>query len=141
MRNFQWTVSIFGCGVASSLMVLLSIEAPGLTAKIEGVAGPERGVATIGVEVPASTARLPDGALHSLLEFSVECLLAIRTNFESLQVAAFHLAQGVQDIGHLRLDHIDHRVVPQAGIWAKQQEEIGEAGDACAKVSVRAALP
>ena len=39
------------------------------------------------------------------------------------------VAQRVHHVGHLGLDHVDHRAVPEPGVRAEQHEQVREAGD------------
>ena len=123
------------CGIASSLMILLRIEAARLAAKLEGVARPERGVATIGIEIPTFAPRGPDGALHPLLHFCIECFLNLGSHLYDPQVSPIHRAHAVQDVVELRLDHEDHGIVPQASVWTYEQEQIGKPRDGRPEIS------
>lgn len=111
---------------------MLLIEVARSTAELEGKAGPERGVVAAGIEIPAGTARSPDGALHALLHLSVEGILNRWLHLDGLQVTAIHFAQAIQDVGNLRLNHKNHGVMAQSGVWADEQKQVGESRDSCA---------
>ena len=94
-------------------VVVLRIEVARPAPELKGKAGPESRVAAIGIEVPTGAAGGPDGVPHALLQFSIECFLNLGAHLDGTQVASIHHAQAVQDIGDLRLDHVDHRIVTQ----------------------------
>ena len=76
------------------------------------------------------------------LELGVEALLRPRARTSTVVGAVrAHVPQRVQHVGDLRLDHVDHRAVPEPGVRAEQQEQVREAGDRRAEVRARAALP
>lgn len=105
---------------------MLRIEVACSAPEFEGKARPEGRVVASGIEVPTGTAGGPDGALHALLHLRIECFLNSGLHLDGSQVPPIHDAQAVQDICDLRLNHIDHRIVTKASVWADEQEQVGK---------------
>src|SRR3712207_7563729 len=61
-------------------------------------------------------------------------LFPYTTLFRSLGV---HGAQRVVDVGHLRLDHVDHRRVADAHVRADQQEHVGRSEEHTSELQSR----
>lgn len=99
---------------------MLSVEVTSPTPELEGETGPESGIVSPGIEVPAGAAGGPDRSLHTFLHFCIECFLAFSSQLDGLQVASAHGAQTVHDIFNLRFDHENHARMPQSGVWAYQ---------------------
>src|SRR5579871_5113129 len=94
-----------GFGVLPYQVVVTGVEVACPAAKLKGEAGPERCILSSGIKVPArTTTGLPDGFLHPLLHFVVECLLSFRLHFDGLQLASPRHSQAVQDIVDLRFN-------------------------------------
>ena len=108
---------------------------------LEGKPRPEGCVVAIGIEIPTLTPRGPDGALHPLLHFSIECFLNLWSYLDYPQVSPIHRAQAVQYVVQLGLDHEDHGIVTQASIWTNEQEQIGKPRDGRPEIGVRASMP
>ncbi len=88
--------------------VVLWVKVARSAAELEGKAGPERPVLAASVEVPAGAARHPDGVFHTLLHLRVERLMSVGPYLDGPRLAPLHDAQGIQNIGELRLNHVDH---------------------------------
>src|SRR5215210_4286716 len=72
------------------------VEAPGAAPEVEGPAGPERGVATGVVQIPALTSPgRPDRALHFPLELLVEPVLDLGPDLDSRDAAPPHRPERV----------------------------------------------
>ena len=95
----------------------------------------------IGIEIPTFAPRGPDGALHPLLHFCIECFLNLGSHLYDPQVSPIHRAQAVQDVVELRLDHEDHGIVPQASVWTYEQEQIGKPRDGRPEISAGSFVP
>ena len=78
---------------------------------------------------------------HPLVEPSLKSRTASGLDLDGAGAAPAHLLQRRGHVGHLGLDHVDHRAVPEAGVRAEQHEQVREAGDGRAEVGARAALP
>ncbi len=76
--------------------------------------GPQRRVAPGRVEVPARAAGVPHRALHALVEVGVVALRRVGAHLHGVGAVAVHVAQRVEHVGDLRLDHVDHRRVARA---------------------------
>ena len=122
-------------------VVVLRIEVARPAPELEGKPGPESRIVTSGIEVPTGTPRSPDGTLHPLLHLRLECLLSLGSHLDGPQVPPVYRAQAVQDVCDLSFDHVDHRIVTQTGVWANQQEQIGEPRDGRPKIGARASMP
>ena len=57
---------------------------------------------------------------HTLLHLFIEYFLTLWPNLDRLQIPALHRVQAVQNVGKLRLDHKDHRIVAKAVVWPDQ---------------------
>ena len=82
-------------------IVVLRIEVACPAPKLKGKPRPERCVSTIGIKVPARTARGPDSTMHPLLHFLIEGLLNLWPHLDGLQVSPIHGVQAIQDVGDL----------------------------------------
>ena len=122
-------------------VVVLWIEMAGPAPELKSKPWPDCRVVTVGIEVPAGTPRYPDGTRHPPLYLCIECLLNLWSHLDGLQFPPLHCAQAVQDVVELRLDHIDHRIVTQAGVWAYEQEHIRKPRDGRSKVGAEARMP
>ena len=85
-----------------------------------------RGASTYQLEQPPSTQTVPR---MRALDPVVEGRLCLRPGVDHGRAAGVHRPQRVHHVGQLRLDDEDDRVVPEQGVRADQQEEVGEAGD------------
>ena len=93
------------------------------------------------VEIPAGAAAGgPHGGLHPALEVGVVGVLAGAVDLELGVVVVAHGAQRVADVGHLRLDHEHHARVPETGVGADDEEQVGEVGHGGALVGGHAGL-
>ena len=124
-----------------SQVVALWVEVACSAAELKGKSGPESRVVAAGIEVPTGAPRRPDGALHPLLHLGIECLLNLWPYLDSPHVSPLHRAQAVQDVGDLRLGHIDHGVVTEASVRADEQEQIGKPRDGRPEVGAGAGVP
>ena len=107
-------------------VVALWIEVACPEPELEGKAGPERRVVPVSIEIPTGAPGGPDGAAHAPLHLHIERLLNSGPYLDSPHVPPIHCAQAVQDIVDLRFDHVDHRIMTQAGVWADEQEQVGK---------------
>ena len=114
--------------------VLRGVELGGAPAKAPRPARPQGGDAAGGVAVPARAAGVPHAGRHLLVHIAVVVAPAPRAHLDRLHAPLGHRAHRVHHVGDLRLGHVDHRVVAQAGVGAQQQEQVGEAGDRGAQV-------
>src|SRR5260221_1221835 len=130
LRRFPWDQFIV-------LWIEVACPAPELKSKPR----PQRCVVAVGIEVPACTPRGPDGAPHPLLHLLIERLLDLGPHLNGRQLAPVHQAQTVEDVIDLRLDHEDHRIVTQAGVWADEQEQIGKPRNGCPQISTGVWMP
>lgn len=119
-------------------VVVLRIEVARPAPELEGKPGPESCVVAAGIEVPAGAPGGPDGAPHPLLHLRLECLLNLGSHLDGPQVPPVHRAQAVQDVCNLRFDHVDHRIVTQASVWADQKKQVGKPRDGCPEIGVGA---
>ena len=67
---------------------------------------------------------------------SLYSLLHLGADLEGGEPLPVELAQGVDEVVDLRLDHEDHRAVAQAGVRPDQEEQVREAGDGRALVGL-----
>src|SRR4029079_1306956 len=96
-------------------------EAPRAAAEFERGAGPQGGDAAFVSRpvhlVPAAAAtRGPDAAGEALLQLRVVALLYLGAHLGDPFAARVHARQRVEHVVQLRLDHVDHRVVAEAGV-------------------------
>lgn len=75
------------------------------------------------------------------MQLTVVGLFHRRLDVHRGDALALHLPEGVEDVGHLRLDHQDHRVVPQAGVGPDDQKQVGITRHRSALVGVGAVVP
>ena len=109
--------------------VVLGAQLRGAAAEAPCPVRPDRGVAAGVVEVPARAAGAPDGAPASALELGVVAACASgRISIVSAPRSRMWPQRG-QHVRDLRLDHVDHRAVPEPGVRAEQEEQVREAGD------------
>ena len=90
----------------------------------------------------SSRSRCSRPCVQARVELGVEALLPPPARTSTVAAPwRVHRAQRVDHVGELRLDHVDHRAVPEPGVGPEQQEQVREAGDGRAEVGARAALP
>src|SRR4051812_24814490 len=89
----------------------------------EREAWPERAVAPVLVEVPAlAAARRPHRASHLRVDLGDERLLRALARLDARERERAHVADGVDDVLDLALDHRDHGRVPEAGVRPLEEE-------------------
>src|SRR5205823_6007025 len=96
--------------------IVLRVEVACLTPELKRKPGPERRVASSGIQIPARTPRDPDRPAHFPLYLCIIRLLTLGPHLNGLQMASAHKTQAVQDVGDLSLDHEDHRIVAETGV-------------------------
>src|SRR4051794_11405121 len=122
------------------LVVVLQVESLEPPGELEGEIGPDGAVAAELVEVPAAAAAGQPHRRHELaLQLLVERLLHVRAYAEGGDAALLHQLQCLEDVGELRLDHVDERGVTDAGVRPGQHEQIRETGERRAVVAAHAA--
>lgn len=72
-----------------------------LAAELEGKAGPDGGVVTVSVEIPAFATGGLDRPLHSLLHLCIECMFCFWAHFDGSQIFLLHSVQAIEQIGNL----------------------------------------
>src|SRR5579864_1517539 len=103
-------------------------------AETEREARPDRGILAALRLIPAAASGCPDGALHVALQTRVERTLNVVAQVHGSRAAPAHHTQTVGDVLHLRLDHVDHRVVAKASVRSDHHEEIRKARHARAEI-------
>src|SRR3954453_437607 len=122
------------------LVVVLQVEALEPLGEVEGEVRPDGAVAAVLVEIPAAaTARQPHRRHQLALQLLVERLLPVGTHVERGDATLLHQLQSLEDVGELRLDHVDERRVPDAGVGAGEHEQVREPGERRAVVAAHAA--
>src|SRR5581483_7579423 len=128
-------------GVLRDALIGLRVEAGRPAPEAPGGTRPERRVAAPVVEVPAgAAARRPHRAGHGPLDAGVPGGLGVVADLDDVARPA-EVADGVEDIGDLRLDHEHLGAVAEAGVGADEQEQVGEAGHRRPLVGPHAAGP
>lgn len=124
-------------------MIGRRVEVAGQQAEAPGEAGPYGAVAAADrVDVPAlAAAGVPYGVAQAALDLAVELVLHLALDLQALQLALVEQVEGAEHVVDLRFDHVDHRVVAQAGVRAHEEEQVGEAGGEGALVGFRAFRP
>ena len=111
-------------------------ETPGKTRPHGAVTATDR------VQVPAlAAAGIPHGVAQAALQLAVELVLHCLFDFQALQLLLTHQLECTEHVMDLRLDHVDHRVVAQAGVRPHQEEQVGETGSQRAFIRLRAFRP
>src|SRR5690554_1610903 len=120
-----------------------NIEASGPAAELPGEARPERRVlAAHRMQIPAAaSATIPHGAPRLALQGLVIGGLHLRSGLKATPVVALHLNQRIQHIADLRLDHVHHGAMPEAGVRPHQEEEVRKARYGRPLISLGAVLP
>ena len=118
------------------------VERAGEPPEGEREARPQRRVVAVLVEVPAGAAAgLPDRAAPSAA--AATCCRPAATSRRTSKVAmplALHRPQRAGQVVQVRLDHVDHRAVPEAGVRADHEQQVREAGDGRALVGLLPSL-
>src|SRR3954454_12170428 len=107
------------------LVVVLQVETLESPCELEGEVRPDGAVAAVLVEVPAAaTTREPHRRHELALQLLVERLLHVGAHVERCNAALLHQLQRLEDVGELCLDHVDERRVADAGVGARQHEQV-----------------
>ena len=134
--------SLLGWSVRRGYPVGVGVEGRRLAAERERRPRPQRGVVAVGVEVPAGAAAgRPDGAPHPALHVGVVLPRRVLGHLHRGVVVSAHGPDGVDDVGHLGLDHEHHAGVPEPGVRTDDEEQVGEVGDRGALVGGHPRLP
>src|SRR5689334_7870861 len=107
----------------------------------ETEAGPQGGITAISVEIPTTAARHPNSMPHPPVQLLGEHSLRPGVNFDSSRAVAPKKTHAAQYMANLRLQHVHHRVVPEAGIGASQDKQVREARDGKTKAGRHAVVP
>src|SRR5690606_16663937 len=106
-----------------------------------GEAWPYGAVDALRVEIPAGAATTrPDAFRELALDVGVELGLRVGTDLDGVGPVVLHVTYGLGDVADLLLDHEDHRVVPEPGVGAEEEEQVRVAGDRDAEVGLHALL-
>src|SRR5947209_12934592 len=93
------------------------------------------------VLVPVAAAHAPDAVAQVALQIGVEALHDLRAHVGGARAAAAHRVEHLEHVVDLALEHEDDRVVPQVGVRAVEQEEVGEAAHGQPQVGLGPARP
>src|SRR5829696_248629 len=125
-----------------SEQVVLGVEAAQHAAEAPHRARPHEGGPAAVVEVPAPAAAAgPHRAIQVFADPPHVAVLRVGSHLKARQVPLAHHAQGVHDIGRLRLGFPDHRAVPRAGPCAAEVEEVREPRDGGRPVEPGSTVP
>src|SRR5699024_5777001 len=116
-------------GTIHAKVVVVGIEPAGAQGEVPGESGPQSGVATLLVEVPAVAATgHPDSALHGPVDHVVVATLCLGPYVDPVQAVPAQVLEGLHGVSDLCLDHEHLRGVTEAGVGPGEDEYVGETG-------------
>src|SRR5699024_3094482 len=116
-------------GTIHAQVVVVGIEPACAQGEVPGESGPQSGVATLLVEVPAVAATgQPGRALHGAVDHVVVAARRLGAYVDAVQAVPAQVLEGLHGVPDLCLDHEHLRGVTEAGVGPGEDECVGETG-------------